>query len=210
MNESSHSRADAQKVDEGVEHLAEILEHSLLAGTAAGGAEEDDEVQEGEQEDEASGHCPHGGVRPVGLGQCGAQVGFPDHRSRGCHPLRSLVLSLGLSPGVDIGPGVVEHRAAHQRELDDEAEEEGGALLENVLDKVVIVIFVGAVLHVKMLDQIKPMVTMCPGICRSSRSDAQFLDVLHDGAVVSTLIVLCKVDERRVKFELICLVEGVE
>ena len=204
LNEASHSGADAEKVDEGVEHFAEILEHSLLTGSASSGAEEDNKVQEGEQEDKAPWHRPHSGVWPVRLGQGGAEVGLPDNRSGGCSPLRSLVL--GLSPGVDIVPGVVEHGAAHQRELDDEAEQEGGALLENVLDKVVIVIFVGAVLHVKMLYQIKSMLTMSSSVCRSSLPDAQLLDVLLRAVV----IVLCEVDERRVKFELSCLVKGVE
>ena len=85
---------------------------------------------------------------------------------------------------MDIVPGVIENGAAHQRELDDEAEEEWGALLENVLDKVVIMVFVGAVLHVEMLNQIKSMVTMSLSLCRSSGPNAQLADVLFRATVV--------------------------
>ena len=85
---------------------------------------------------------------------------------------------------MDIVPGVVEHGAAYQRELDDEAEEEGRALLENVLDKVVIMVFVGAVLHVEMLNKVKSMVTMSLSIRRSSGPEAQLSDVFFRATVV--------------------------
>ena len=82
LNEASHGGADAEEVDECVEHFAQVLKHRLLAGTASCGAEEDNQVQESEQEDEASWHRAHGGVGPVGLGQCGAQIGLPDHHNK--------------------------------------------------------------------------------------------------------------------------------
>ena len=54
LDEAGHGGADAEEVDEGVEYLAQVLKHRLLAGAASCRAEEDDQVQESEQEDEAA------------------------------------------------------------------------------------------------------------------------------------------------------------
>ena len=54
LNEAGHGGADAEEVDEGIEHLAQVLKHRLLTGASSCGAEEDNQVQESEQEDEAS------------------------------------------------------------------------------------------------------------------------------------------------------------
>ena len=78
---------------------------------------------------------------------------------------------------MDVVPGVVEHCAAHQRELHDEAEEEGGALQHDTCHdthvsrhtrgtrdphlaqdgrhKVVVVVFVRTVRLVEVLDQVE-------------------------------------------------------
>ena len=148
LNEASHSGADAEKVDESVEHFAEILKHSLLTGSASSGAEEDNKVQEGEQEDKASWHRPHGGVGPVGLGQGSAQVGFPHRVSSHLCRCSSGGASVYLCQcqGVDIVPGVVEHRAAYQGELDNETKQKWRALVEDIWHKVVVMIFVSTFL----------------------------------------------------------------
>ena len=49
---------------------------------------------------------------------------------------------------VNIVPSVVENRASNQRELHDEAEEEGRTLVEDIGHKVVVVVFVSAHLQV--------------------------------------------------------------
>lgn len=42
LDEASHGGADAEEVDEGVEHFAQVLKHRLLTGAASCRAEEDD------------------------------------------------------------------------------------------------------------------------------------------------------------------------
>ena len=58
-------------------------------------------------------------------------------------------LDADLLPGesVDVVPGVVKESAANHGELNDEGVEEGGAGLQNIRNKVVVVIFLSAELQ---------------------------------------------------------------
>ena len=69
--------------------------------------------------------------------------------------------NLSLRFRVNIVPSVVENRASNQRELHDEAEEEGRTLVEDIGHKVVVVVFVSAHLQVVVFDIWHVVMTHC-------------------------------------------------
>ena len=152
MDKSHNGRANTKEVDEGVHDLAHVLKHRLLV--VGGGGEEHDEVEEGEEEHHAARHCAHGGVGPVGLGQGSTQVGSPGLTGGQCSHGATTGTGDDLVPGqsVHIIPGVVEQSAPHQRELNNEAEEEGATGFENLHHKVSIMILLCTLLGIKVLN----------------------------------------------------------
>ena len=116
-NESDKTRADCQKVDECVHNFPNDLQSLIICFifVVLSGDHEDDELEDGDEKDNAAGRHAAGGVGPVCPGQGRAQVvSLVDPLLRRVVTDTVDVMSyFQLCHGVDVVPGVVEKYATH-------------------------------------------------------------------------------------------------